>query len=99
VYNLALGVNIAGVPNRSELGHNLHSDLVLDSFILHGLLRYKDMCTENLVLPHAGLQRHQFDGALDKLNYHMARMGQEMWAHACYKCMKFYRGLDGKICV
>lgn len=29
----------------------------------------------------------------------MAGTGQEMWAHACKKCTKLYRGEDGRVCM
>jgi hypothetical protein len=100
VYNLALGLNPMGESSvgSSRLSHHLHSDLVLDAFFLHGLLRDVDRYGERLALPHGGLQRHRFDEALDRRNHRMAGTGQEMWAHRCYKCVKFYRGSDGVIC-
>jgi len=57
VYNLALGVNPMGEGSvcSAHLSHHLYSDLVLDAFFLHGLLRDADRYDERLVLPHSGL--------------------------------------------
>jgi hypothetical protein len=72
---------------------------VLDAFFLHALLRDKDLRGEHLHVPHAGLQRHRFDTALNERNYRMAGNGQAMWAHACSACMKIYQGEDGELCI
>ena len=95
VYNLALGITALNIGNSSRLTHSLSAELVLDTFFLHGLLRDSDVRNQKLSLPHGGLQRHRFDQALDVRNNRMAGTGQEMWAHACNKCMHFYRGTDG----
>jgi hypothetical protein len=95
---MALGVSLSEIPNSSRLSQNLYGDLVLDAFLLHSLLRDADVRGEQLSLPHGGLQRHRFYIALDQRNYRMAGTGQEMWAHACNKCMVFYRGPDEAIC-
>jgi hypothetical protein len=86
------------MPNSSRLSHLLHADVVLDAFFLHALLRDFDENNHQLSLPHTGLQRHRFDCALDQRNYRMAGTGQEMWAHACDKCMYTYQGDDGNWC-
>lgn len=98
IYNLALGSGISNVPNSSRLSDLLHVDVVLDAFFLHGLLRDFDKNCCQLSVPHSGLQRHRFDDALDKRNYRMAGTGQEMWAHACNKCMYIYQRDDGNWC-
>ncbi|KIM76724.1 hypothetical protein PILCRDRAFT_77520 [Piloderma croceum F 1598] len=97
VYNMALGVSLSEIPNSSRLSQNLYGDLVLDAFLLHSLLRDADVRGEQLSLLHGGLQRHRLDIALDQRNYRMAGTGQEMWAHACNKCMALYRGPDEAI--
>jgi hypothetical protein len=98
IYNLALGSTATTIPNSSRLNHDLHGDLVLDSFFLHALLRHWEVQRGILSLPHHGLQRHRFDNALNQRNYFMAGTGQEMWAHACSRCMKLYIGDDGNSC-
>lgn len=96
---MALGTDLSNIPNDSRLSHNLSGDLVLDAFFLHALLREKYLHDEPLLLPHGGLQRQRFNRSLDERNTRMAGTGQEMWAHACNKCMKFYRAPDDKICM
>ena len=98
VYNLALGITAPDIGNSSRLTHSLSEELVLDTFFLHGLLRDSDVRNQKLSLPHGGLQRHRFNQALDVRNNCMAGSGQEMWTHACNKCMHFYCGTDGHIC-
>lgn len=98
IYNLALGQTASDIPNSSRLHDKLHGDLVLDAFFLHSLLRNVDKLQVRLSVPHGGLQRHRFDDALDERNYQMAGTGQEMWAHACKKCMYIYKGEDGNWC-
>ncbi|KAJ7231496.1 hypothetical protein C8J57DRAFT_1480895 [Mycena rebaudengoi] len=70
-------------------------DIVLDSFLLHGILRDKNKQQEVLSVPHNSSQNHRLDQALAERNYCMTGTGQDMWAHACNKCMKIYQGQDG----
>lgn len=99
IYNMALGRTATNIPNTSRLDQDLHDDDVLDAFFLQALLRDCDTHTLSLNLPHHGLQRVRFEAALDARNYAMAGTGQEMWAHACAKCMKIWTGeSDGKLC-
>lgn len=98
VYNLALGNAHLDLPNPSRLNREINSELVLDAFFLHSLLRDKEGRRETLTLPHHGLQRHRYLVALSDRNYHMAGTGQEMWAHTCKKCAHIYRGEDGHTC-
>jgi hypothetical protein len=96
VYNSALGVS--HVQNGSRLSHLLTGEVVLDAFFCHAVLRDKCGRQEVLSVPHDGPQRHRLDEALQERNYRMAGTGQEMWAHACDKCMKVYRDNDGRLC-
>ncbi|KAJ7221442.1 hypothetical protein GGX14DRAFT_353507, partial [Mycena pura] len=93
IYNLALGMS--SVPNASRLSHQLDGELVLDAFFLHAVLRDQSTWHQVLSLPHHGPQRHRLDEAFRQRNYYMAGKGQEMWAHACDRCMKVYQGEDG----
>ncbi|KAJ7858746.1 hypothetical protein B0H13DRAFT_2571333, partial [Mycena leptocephala] len=93
VYNLTLGSS--DLPNASRLSHDLTGELVLDSFILYALLQDKQLQRETLVLPHHGYQNHRFDQAMAERNARMVGTGQHMWAHACNRCMKVYKGEDG----
>ena len=90
IYNLALGINAFNVPNRSHLSDQLHPDVIHDLFFL----KFQKW----LAVPHSKLQRHRFDGVLDERNYCMAGTGQEMWGHACSKCMHIYLSADGNWC-
>ncbi|KAJ7273897.1 hypothetical protein C8J57DRAFT_1224805 [Mycena rebaudengoi] len=92
VYNLALGGS--DIPNASRLIHQLTGEVVLDSFLFHAILRDKRKRREVLSVPHGSYQNHRLDQALAERNYHMAGTGQDMWAHACDKCMKIYQGED-----
>ncbi|KAJ6560405.1 hypothetical protein B0H19DRAFT_1290213 [Mycena capillaripes] len=92
VYNRALGAS--DLPNRSRLSHELTGDLVFDSFLLHALLQDKRNRREILSLPHRGYQNHRYDEALAQRNLRMVGTGQDMWAHACNRCMKLYQGED-----
>ncbi|KAJ7220636.1 hypothetical protein GGX14DRAFT_354323 [Mycena pura] len=92
VYNLALGQS--DIPNASRLIHHLTGEVVLDSFLFHAILRDKHKRREVLSIPHASYQNHRLDQALLERNYRMAGTGQDMWAHACDKCMKVYQGND-----
>ncbi|KAJ7238239.1 hypothetical protein C8J57DRAFT_1087014, partial [Mycena rebaudengoi] len=92
VYNLALGGS--DIPNASRLIHQLTGEVVLDSFLFHAILRDKRKRREVLSVPHGSYQNHRLDQALAEWNYHMAGTGQDMWAHACDKCMKIYQGED-----
>ncbi|KAJ7125554.1 hypothetical protein C8R43DRAFT_898602, partial [Mycena crocata] len=94
VYNKALGSS--SLPNSSRLSHELTGDLVLDSFIHYSLLHDKKTRREILSLPHGGHQNHRYDEAMAERNYRMAGTGQAMWAHACNRCMKIYKGDDGQ---
>jgi hypothetical protein len=98
IYNLALGHGASDVGNSSRLSDRLVGEVVLDSFFLHALLRGHDDNLEKLSLPHGGLQGRRFDQALNERNYRMAGTGQEMWAHACRKCMYVFRGSNGNWC-
>jgi hypothetical protein len=98
IYNLALGIGALDVHNSSRLSDRLHADIILDAFFLHGLLCDVDKSQRRLAVPHAGLQRHRFDNALDERNYRMAGTSQEMWGHACNRCMYVYCGDDGNWC-
>ncbi|KAJ7286256.1 hypothetical protein C8J57DRAFT_1169032 [Mycena rebaudengoi] len=93
VYNMALGAS--DIPNASRLIHQLTGDIVLDSFLLHGILCDKNKRREVLSVPHNSSQNHRLDQALAERNYRMTGTGQDMWAHACDKCMKIYQGQDG----
>jgi hypothetical protein len=95
---MALGNTSTSIPNSSRLNQDLHGDLVLDAFFLHAILRRKDINHDILSLPHHGVQRLRFQDALDDHNYAMAGTGQEMWPHACAKCMQLYTGADGNTC-
>ncbi|KAJ7202758.1 hypothetical protein GGX14DRAFT_369989, partial [Mycena pura] len=92
VYNLVLGQS--DIPNASRLIHHLTGEVVLDSFLFHAILRDKNKRQEVLSIPHASFQNHRLDQALLERNYRMAGTGQDMWAHACDKCMKIYQGED-----
>jgi hypothetical protein len=93
---MALGAS--DIPNASRLIHQLTGDIVLDSFLLHGILRDKNKRREVLSVPHNSSQNHRLDQALAERNYRMTGTGQDMWAHACDKCMKIYQGQDGLWC-
>ncbi|KAJ7116818.1 hypothetical protein C8R43DRAFT_902319 [Mycena crocata] len=94
VYNAALGMS--HLPEQSRLHLALNGDLVLDAFLLHAILHDKHKRRETLSLPHTGYQNHRFDEELAARNYRMAGTGQDMWAHACHRCMKIYQGEDGR---
>jgi hypothetical protein len=96
VYNYGLGVS--GVANASRLKHLLSGELVLDAFFYHAVLRDKYMRGEVLSVPHMIMQRHRLDEALEERNRRMVGTGQEMWAHACDRCMKIIKGPDGRWC-
>ncbi|KAJ6621201.1 hypothetical protein B0H10DRAFT_1945562 [Mycena sp. CBHHK59/15] len=93
VYNMALAAS--EILNASRLAHQLTGDLVLESFLLHAVLRDKSNRRETLFLPHHGPQNHRLDQVLAERNYRMVGTGQEMWPHACNRCMKLYQGEDG----
>lgn len=99
VYNSTLGKLTTNIPNLSRLSQELSSDVVLDAFFLFSLLCDKARHHAQLKLPHNGLQQHRFDVALSQRNYRIAGTGQEMWAHACNRCMKIYKGADGNWCM
>ncbi|KAJ7178438.1 hypothetical protein C8R43DRAFT_872162, partial [Mycena crocata] len=94
VYNAALGKSL--VPNSSHLIHELTGELVLDAFLFHAILRDKRRHKETLSVPHHDYQNHRLDEALAERNYRMTGTGQPQWAHACDKCMKVYKGEDGR---
>ncbi|KAJ7139316.1 hypothetical protein C8R44DRAFT_827942 [Mycena epipterygia] len=94
VYNSALAYTSAE-PTAAHLKDALAGELVLESFLLHAILRHKMERSETLVLPHHGHQNHRLDQALADRNYFMAGTGQEMWAHTCSRCTKVYQGDDG----
>ncbi|KAJ7498852.1 hypothetical protein FB451DRAFT_1347307 [Mycena latifolia] len=94
VYNLALGGS--EIPNASRLSNQLDGELVLESFFLHAVLKDKSEQNLKLSVPHHGFQNHRLDQALQERNYRMVGTGQEMWAHACDRCMKVYQGADGQ---
>lgn len=79
-------------------GHQLPESIVLDAFLLHTLLTDKRRRNEILQLPHHGFHADRFHAALEERNLRMAGTGQELWAHACYDCMKVYEGEDGQFC-
>ncbi|KAJ7892674.1 hypothetical protein B0H13DRAFT_1625428, partial [Mycena leptocephala] len=93
VYNQALGNS--ELPNSSRLSHELTGELVLEAFILHALLQDQRKHGDILSLPHRAYQEHCFDQAMADRNLRMAGDGQDMWAHACDRCMKIYQGEDG----
>ncbi|KAF8583181.1 hypothetical protein K439DRAFT_1507019 [Ramaria rubella] len=98
VYNLVLKSCDDDVPNKSTfLQHSLDGELVLDSFFLHALLRHKIRCNERLRVPHHGMHEDRLTGNIQERNMFIAGTGQEMWAHACNDCEKFYTGQDNKI--
>ncbi|KAJ7267213.1 hypothetical protein C8J57DRAFT_1068083, partial [Mycena rebaudengoi] len=76
----------------------LTGEVVLDSFLFHVILHDKRKRCEVLSVPHGSYQNHRLDQALAERNYHMAGTGQDMWAHACDKCMKIYQGEDQQWC-
>jgi hypothetical protein len=96
VYNSALGVS--AVPNASSLLHLLTGEVVLEAFFHNAVLRDKCLRREVLSVPHHGPQRHRLDEALEERNRRMVGTGQEMWAHACDRCMKVIKGPDGNWC-
>ncbi|KAJ7234697.1 hypothetical protein C8J57DRAFT_1089536, partial [Mycena rebaudengoi] len=92
VYNMSLGAS--EIPTASQLLNELSGDLVLEAFLLHSVLRDKQERQEVLFLPHHTYQNHRLDHVLAERNLRMAGTGQEMWAHACNRCMKIYKGED-----
>ncbi|KAJ7708801.1 hypothetical protein B0H17DRAFT_1124602 [Mycena rosella] len=96
VYNMSLGES--DLPNASRLSCELTGPLVLDAFFLYAILQDKQNRRETLSLPHHGYQNRRFDRELAERNYRMAGTGQDMWAHACNRCMKIYQGEDGNWC-
>ncbi|KAJ7117828.1 hypothetical protein C8R44DRAFT_626848 [Mycena epipterygia] len=92
VYNRALGASEHGNVHLKE---EFDAELVLDAFFYNAILRDKLAHRELLSLPHRGSQRHRLDEAMKERNYRMVGTGQEMWAHRCKRCMKFYQGADG----
>ncbi|KAJ7708797.1 hypothetical protein B0H17DRAFT_916967, partial [Mycena rosella] len=94
IYNTGLARPVSSVTNTSWLGRDLLDSVVLDTFYLHALLRYKESVSETLVVPHNGSQRVRLDAALDERNYFMAGTGQEMWSHFCSRCTKTWIDAD-----
>ncbi len=51
--------------------------------------------SENLSLPHHGLQSERFNNALAARNQRMTGIGQPQWVHACDECEKVIPPPDG----
>lgn len=87
VYNKALALT-SDDPSASRLKDELASDLVLDSFFLHAIMRDKAHRRNVLKLPHHGMQDQRLNKVLAERNYIMVGTGQEMWAHTCARYTK-----------
>ncbi|KAF8577485.1 hypothetical protein K439DRAFT_1364649, partial [Ramaria rubella] len=98
VYNMALKMPGENQSNASTfLKQSMDSELILNAFFLHALLRGHTRQVVCLTLPHNGGHNDRFTNALKERNFRIASTGQEMWGHACNDCAKMYTGQDGKI--
>ncbi|KAL0579480.1 hypothetical protein V5O48_002522 [Marasmius crinis-equi] len=89
VYNLALGKGAVELPQGGFLLEALREEVIYDAFFLNALVRdrqWRGMAP--LLLRHDVSQAERIDIALAARNKLMIGNGQEMWAHACRKCMK-----------
>lgn len=93
---MALGTN--DTLNASYLADQLNGEIVLESFFLHAVLQDKAQRQEKLSVPHHTFQIHRLDEAMRERNYRMVGTGQEMWGHACDRCMRIFKGADGHWC-
>ncbi|KAL0574434.1 hypothetical protein V5O48_007520 [Marasmius crinis-equi] len=89
VYNMVLGKGAVELPQSGNLLDAIREEVVYDAFYLHSLVRDCEWRgTGPLVLRHDVTQAERIDLALADRNRLMVGNGQEMWAHACDKCMK-----------
>ncbi|KAJ7578705.1 hypothetical protein C8J56DRAFT_1060151 [Mycena floridula] len=96
-YNACLGTNAANLPNPSSLQGLLPYETVYDAFFLHALLRDGIRNDLQLWVPHGGLQYNRWDQVLLQRNLRMAGTGQEVWGHACKKCMRVEKDENGNL--
>lgn len=86
---------------HSILQWKLNAKYVYGAFWLFCLLKDKARISNEemeLIVPHHAPGQNRFAEALKARNFAMSGMGQPMLGHVCSKCMKFYKGEDGKIC-
>jgi hypothetical protein len=74
----------------------LDSDHVYDGFLILSLLEDSFSRLSTLIVPHTGLQKNRFLAAVQARNAQMRLYSQPEIRHYCTKCLRTYRGADGK---
>jgi hypothetical protein len=82
IYNAALRTR------TTESEQKLLPTTVWDSFFLHALLRDAEKREFSLSVPHNGPNLDRLNTALKKRNEWIVGTHQDLWAHACFGCMK-----------
>jgi hypothetical protein len=88
LYNSSLSSSQA-FPSGWSFGSELKSDHVYNGFMILSLMEDATTRREQLVIPHAGLDKDRFKQAIQARNTRMRLYNQPEIRHYCKKCTRF----------
>ena len=92
IYNLTFHNSTLHLQDKWQFNLEVTSDQVYDGFTLLSLLEDCGSRGATLTVPHTGLAKNRFTGAVQARNNRLRLCAQPELFHYCLKCTRFFPG-------